>query len=137
MVSTCAMCGTLNTVCSTNHYQHQHLVQMNTKQELLTMVSTYAMCTYSPPIMLCQDPQYCLLHQALYTCILLAACYRRVLCFKQEDRLETEGTPVPVSLLSACILGLHLCPHIPPFRHDPPHSLHAGQPACVSQSLQD
>ena len=32
--------------------------------------------------------------------MLLAACYRRVLCFKQEDRLETEGTPVPVSRLS-------------------------------------
>ena len=39
--------GTLNTVCSTKHYQHQHLVQLNTKQELLIMVSTYAMCTYS------------------------------------------------------------------------------------------
>ena len=37
---------------------------------------------------------------------------RKILCFNQEDRLETEGTPVPVSLYPYRIV-CYLCVYIP------------------------
>ena len=67
--------------------------------------------------------------------MLLAACCRRVLCFKQEDRLETEGTPVPVSRLSShltatCSVFMFSsipCPSWPP----PPPTLSPCRPTSM------
>lgn len=47
------------------------------------------------------SPAHHILHILLVTGIMRC---RKFLCFRQDERLETEGTPVPVSLsISACV----------------------------------
>ena len=114
-----------------------HVYTMNTKQEYPMLTSTFSYVYICSPIMLYKivpGPYY----QHLVYTLLLAACYRRVLCFKQEDRLETEGTPVPVSRLSlhltvTCVFMFSSIPF--PSWPTPPSTLSPCRPTSMCFSI--